>query len=103
MKTTTANVNLDLGPCPLCARSMVAGPSVNQHHLIPKSQRGTEQFHMHRICHHKLHATLSEKEMATYYHTWERLREHPEIAKFVAWVQKKPATYYDRNDSSRRK
>lgn len=91
-----------LGACPLCDRMMLSGPSVNQHHLIPKSRRGVEKFNMHRMCHQKVHATFTEKELAAHYHTWERLREHPEIAKFILWVQKKPADYYDRSISSRK-
>src|SRR4051794_2967263 len=38
---------------------------------------------MHRICHRKIHATFSEKELAREFHTWQALREHPVIADFV--------------------
>lgn len=100
--TATSNAAIVLGKCPLCGRDMIQGSSVNQHHLIPKSEGGTEQFYMHRICHHKLHATFSEKELAAYFHTWERLKDHPQISKFVCWVKKKPPLFYDRNASSRK-
>lgn len=29
-----------LGPCPLCGRPMIAGPSVDRHHWVPKSEGG---------------------------------------------------------------
>src|SRR5262245_51938663 len=79
--------------CPLCGRLMVLGPSADEHHLVPKSKRGRDKFLVHRVCHTKIHATLTEKELADSYHTWEALREQPEIAAFIAWVQKKPPEY----------
>jgi hypothetical protein len=88
-------------PCPLCGRPLLPGPSVDEHHLVPKSRRGREKFLVHRICHTKIHATLSEKNLATEYHTWDALRAHPEIAAFVAWVQKRPPEFMARNAASR--
>lgn len=43
--------------------------------------------------------------MYNYYHTFERLLEHEQIQRFVAWVRKKPLDFYDKNDdtASRRK
>jgi len=88
-------------PCPLCGRILVPGPSADEHHLVPKSQRGREKFLVHRICHTKIHATLTEKQLAAQFHTWEALRAHPEIAAFIAWVQKKPPLFTGRNIKSR--
>jgi 5-methylcytosine-specific restriction endonuclease McrA len=84
-----------LGNCPLCARPLVAGPSVDEHHLLPKSQGGRETFTVHRICHRKIHATLGEKELARSFASWPALQAHPEIASFITWVQKKAPEYYD--------
>lgn len=88
-------------PCPLCGRELVPGPSADEHHLVPKSQRGREKFLVHRICHTKIHATLTERQLATQFYTWETLRAHPEIAAFIAWVQKKPPQFTGRNIKSR--
>ncbi len=82
--------------CPLCGRPLVPGPSVDEHHLVPRSRGGREKFLVHRVCHQKIHATISEVELARHYDTWDRLREHPEIAKFIAWVRKRPPEYRDR-------
>src|SRR4051812_8293788 len=76
--------------CPLCSRPMVPGPSVNLHHLIPRTYKGTETVALHRICHSKIHSVLSEKELRDHYHTIERLRSHPAIAQFIRWVVRKP-------------
>jgi|SRR5690349_21314220 len=81
--------------CPLCKRPL-AEP-MNRHHLLPMSRggRGTPTLIMHKICHSKIHAVLSEKELERYYHTIERLQEQEEIAKFIKWVSKKPPEFYD--------
>lgn len=80
--------------CPICNREMVKGKSLDEHHLIPKTFGGKEKFLLHRICHRKLHATFTEREMFKYYHTWERILENEEICKFVKWVSKKGPEYY---------
>ena len=83
--------------CPLCGRPLVPGPSVDEHHLVPKSRRGRDKFLVHRVCHTKIHATLSEKELADHYNTWEALRAQPEITVFIDWVRKKPPEFMARN------
>ncbi|MGH6815042.1 MAG: HNH endonuclease [Hyphomicrobiaceae bacterium] len=88
--------------CPLSGRPLGA-INVNRHHLVPKSRGGTERFAMHRICHRKIHATFTEKELRATFHTWANLRTHADIAKFVVWVRKKPPEYYDNSVRSRRK
>ena len=86
-----------VGPsyCPLCGRPLEPGPSVDEHHLVPRSQGGKAKSTIHRICHRKIHATLSERELAADYSHWAALQAHPEIAAFVTWVANKPATFYD--------
>jgi hypothetical protein len=84
-----------LGNCPLCDRPLVVGRSVDEHHLVPKSQGGRHTSTVHRICHRKIHATFSEKELARSYATWVALQAHPEIGSFIVWVQKKAPEYYD--------
>lgn len=82
-----------LGPCPLCGREMIAGPSVDAHHLVPKSQGGRETVDMHRVCHRKIHAELTERELRDAYHSVEALRAHPAIADFIRWVARKPPEF----------
>lgn len=90
-------------PCPLCGREIVPGASADEHHLVPRSEGGRHTELVHRICHHKIHATFSEKELARHFHTWAALRAHPEIAEFVAWVAKKPPQFHDRSRKPRRR
>ena len=69
---------------------MVDGPAIDRHHWVPRSHGGREQAAMHQVCHRKIHAVLSEAELARAFADAEALRRHPEIARFVAWVQRKP-------------
>lgn len=88
-----------LGPCPLCGRPMIAGPSVERHHLTPKAKGGRKTIALHTVCHRMVHkifdnaylARLAEDESP-----WEQLRAHPDMAAFVRWVAKKPADFVDR-------
>lgn len=92
----------DHPPCPLCGRPMPPEAS-NAHHLVPKTFGGRETVTLHRICHRKIHSVLSEKELRDGYASIEALKEHPEIAKFVAWVRKRPADYYSRTEGMKRR
>ena len=89
--------------CPLCGRPLVPGVSVDEHHLVPRSEGGSAKERVHRICHRKIHATFDEKELARDFPTWQALREHPAIADFVVWVANKPPEFLRRNVTSRRK
>ncbi|HYD99513.1 MAG TPA: HNH endonuclease signature motif containing protein [Alphaproteobacteria bacterium] len=82
-----------LGACPLCGREMIAGPSVEEHHLVPRSEGGRETAALHRVCHRKIHAELDERELAQRYNTAEALRAHPAIAAFIRWVARKPPEF----------
>ncbi|MFW5680951.1 MAG: HNH endonuclease, partial [Pseudomonadota bacterium] len=80
----------ELGPCPLCGRPMVAGPTVNRHHLVPRSEGGRATVWLHRICHAKLHAVLDERELATAWADPASWPSHPDLAAFARWVKKRP-------------
>jgi hypothetical protein len=92
----------DPNPCPLCGRPLVDGASVDRHHLIPRRHGGTAWAHVHRICHTKIHSVFSERELAERYFTFDRLRAHEEIARFVTWVRRMPPEYVGRHRARRR-
>jgi hypothetical protein len=93
----------DLGPCPLCGRAMIAGPSVDRHHWMPKSEGGRASEHLHTVCHRMIHRVFSEKELASGYADPEAVRAHPEMQRFVAWVRKQPPEYLDWPKEPRRR
>ncbi len=85
--------------CGLCGRPLGA-LHIQDHHLIPKTFGGKVTAPMHKMCHQKVHATFSERQLQHYYHTFERLLEHEEIQKFVKWVKRRPPEFYDKNDDT---
>ena len=89
-----------LGPCPLCGREMVEGPTVDRHHLVPACRGGTETEYLHRVCHTKIHHTFTEKQLEREFNTVEKLLGHDEIEKFVAWVKKKDPEFVDKNEDT---
>ncbi len=78
----------ELGACPLCGRSMFKGDSVDRHHWQPKSEGGTAAEYLHRICHRKLHSLFSGRELADNFSSPARVRQHPEMQKFISWVRR---------------
>ena len=89
--------------CQLCGRMLVPGPSINKHHLIPKTFGGRETIWLHVTCHTKIHAVFRERELLQEYNTIERIASHPEIQKFVKWVRRKPPEFKTRHRASKRK
>lgn len=81
---------------------MIEGGSVDRHHLVPKVRGGRETVFLHRICHRKLHSLWSESELERLFHDVETIRAHPEIRRFVAWLEGKPATFWVPTRKTRR-
>jgi hypothetical protein len=79
---------------------MLAGPSVDEHHFVPKSRKGREKSFVHRICHRKIHSLFDEKSLERTFNTPEALVQDPEMAKFVAWLANKPPEFYDNSRTS---
>lgn len=101
--TTTPPARPEAGaPCPLCGRPLLPGPSIDEHHLVPRTHGGRETVTLHRICHAKIHAALTEADLRDHFHSIDRLREHPEIATFLRWVRRKPAAFMDGHHGPRR-
>ena len=87
--------------CPLCDRPIPPSQR-DAHHLVPKSRGGAQTAWLHRICHRQIHALLTETELAREFHQVESLRQHPELAKFLDWVRRKPDDFFERTRKSQR-
>lgn len=89
--------------CPLCGREIPPALE-SRHHLTPKLKGGKHGpiVVLHTICHGKIHSLLSESELARHFDTIEKLQTHPEIAKFIRWVAKRPPDYRSSNRKIRR-
>ena len=89
--------------CPLCGRLM-AEPC-NRHHLLPISKGGknTPTILLHKICHDKIHAVLSENELKRNFNTIQLLQQNEEIAKFIKWVRNKEPQFYDKSVKTKKR
>jgi hypothetical protein len=82
---------------------MSPGPSVDEHHWVPKCEGGREVSMVHKICHRALHARFSERELAREFATPEQVRADPVMARFISWVRKRPPDYIDWPKDMRRR
>ncbi len=84
---------------------MVAGPSLDRHHFVPKSQGGDPNAWqwVHRVCHRKLHSLFTDRELAEHYASPQAIHAHPDMAAFIRWIRRKPAEYYTRSRTAKRK
>ena len=90
--------------CPLCDRPIPPQAKQSLHHLVPKLRggKGGPTVLLHQICHNEIHATLSETDLARSYDSIEALKSHPRLAKFIAWVAKRPADFHSKTPGARR-
>lgn len=91
--------------CPLCGRPIPPEARQSVHHLVPKLKGGAcgETVLLHAICHNEIHAAFTEAELARDYDTIEKLRAHPRIARFVAWVRGREPTFHSRTAKTTRR
>ncbi|MCA0969637.1 HNH endonuclease [Halobacillus litoralis] len=73
--------------CELCKRSPL---KTTEHHLIPREFGGVEgpTAWLCGACHRQIHALFTNAELAAFYHTLERLADHPDMIKYLCWVKK---------------
>lgn len=88
--------------CELCRRET---PDLTRHHLVPREEDGAggPTAVVCGACHRQLHALFDNRVLARELDTVERLRAHPELARFVRWVRKQPAGRSIRVRPSRRR
>lgn len=84
--------------CPLCGRPIPPDVPQSLHHLVPRARggKGGAVVLLHHICHKEIHAALDETTLARDYSSMAALRTHPRLAKFIAWVRKRPPGFLSR-------
>ena len=78
-------------PCALCGRPL--GRRVERHHVVPKSEGGTQTVPVHPICHRTIHAFVANRDLATSYATMDQLRAREDIARYLRWIVDKPPDF----------
>ncbi len=91
-------------PCALCGR-LFDKRQLTKHHCVPRAKGGTTEdvALICSQCHGMVHATYSNATLEQMYPTVEMLRDAPELAKYLKWVVKQPATRHKKNKPRRRK
>jgi hypothetical protein len=77
--------------CALCARPL--GTHVEYHHVVPKSEGGTQTVPVHPICHRTIHAFVANRDLATSCPTMDQVRQREDIARYLRWIADKPADF----------
>ncbi len=90
--------------CALCGRPIPPDVPQSLHHLIPRAKGGKKgpTVLLHHICHKEIHASLSEGALARQFNTIAALQRHPRLAKFIAWVAKRPPGFLSRSPGKAR-
>jgi len=91
-------------PCGLCGRPFTRA-TLTRHHCLPKSRGGTtdDVELLCGQCHGMVHATFTNSTLEALYPTLRLLADAPELAPYLRWVRKQPATRRTRNEPRRRK
>ena len=84
----------EINNCQLCGRRLEM--PFDEHHVVPKSKGGNETVYLHRICHSKIHSVFTLTDLRNHYNEIDKIKEHPEIDKFIKWVSGKPPSFYKR-------
>jgi 5-methylcytosine-specific restriction protein A len=90
--------------CNLCDRPF-RRPQLTKHHCLPRAKGGTSEDVelLCPQCHGMVHATFTNATLAILYPTIAKLREAPELEKYLRWVKKQPSSRRKRNRPRRRK
>lgn len=77
--------------CQLCEREM---KRLTLHHLVPRQTVKPKKadpgptVNICSACHHQIHALFSNIELAQSLNSLEKIKNEPQIQKFLAWIKK---------------
>jgi 5-methylcytosine-specific restriction endonuclease McrA len=68
--------------------------SLTLHHLVPRQQTKRKKMEISSTvticsaCHRQIHSLFNNKQLAQELNTLEKLKNEPQLQKFIAWVRK---------------
>jgi hypothetical protein len=68
--------------------------SLTLHHLVPRQQTKRKKLEISptvaicSACHRQIHALFDNKQLARELNTLEKLKNDPQLQKFIAWARK---------------
>ncbi len=77
--------------CQLCDRAVAR---LTDHHLVPRQHTKRkkldpgETIKICPACHRQIHTLFDNRQLAQELNTIDALKNHPDMAKFLAWVRK---------------
>ena len=71
--------------CALCAREV---GRLTRHHVRPRQYGGKLVEELCQACHHQVHALFTNRTLADELDTIEKLRDDPQIQRYLAWARK---------------
>jgi hypothetical protein len=77
--------------CALCGRAL--GARIEWHHVVPKSEGGTQTAPLHPICHRTIHVAADNPTLSRL-GDLEAVRALPVVARFLTWIADKPADFH---------
>ena len=77
--------------CALCDRPL--GVRTEWHHVVPRSEGGTQTAPLHPICHRAIHAAADNATLARL-GDLAALKTLPAITRFLKWIAHKPADFH---------
>jgi hypothetical protein len=70
------------------------GKRLEWHHPKPKSRGGRVKEAVHPICHRAIHTNFTNAELARLPTDPAALKDNPAMARFLDWVEGKPADFH---------
>lgn len=86
--------------CALCGRKV---SRVSKHHIVPRSEGGTETVLLCAPCHKTLHSFFTNRTLAREKYSLDALRDDPDIQRYLAWIRKQPDRAITVRTSSRKR
>ena len=80
-----------MGTCELCEREDI---DTTVHHLLPKEMGGTfgPTANLCIPCHKQIHALYTNEEIAARLTTLHKLKDDPQLSRFLKWLRKQPSS-----------